>query len=133
MRDSSFVIPTPSLLAEAVKIISDMHIKEQNRDTPGELYEYLLSQLQTAGKNGQFRTPRHIIRMMIEILDPKFGDRICDPACGTAGFLVASYEHILRGNTSKDLLKENNLAGDKMNDAQWQVLREESLYGYDFD
>ena len=133
MKDSSFTIPTPSLLTEAVKIINDMHIKEQNRDTQGDIYEYLLSQLQTAGKNGQFRTPRHIIRMMIEILDPKFGDRICDPACGTAGFLVASYEHILRGNTSKDLLKENNLAGDKMNDAQWQVLREESLYGYDFD
>lgn len=133
MKDSSFTIPTPSLLAEAVKIINDMHIKEQNRDTQGDIYEYLLSQLQTAGKNGQFRTPRHIIKMMIEILDPKFGDRICDPACGTAGFLVAAYEHILRSNTSKDLLKEGNLAGDKMNDAQWQVLREESLYGFDFD
>ena len=66
------------------------------RDTQGDIYEYLLSHLQTSGKNGQFRTPRHIIKMMVEILDPKYGDKICDPACGTAGFLVASYEHILK-------------------------------------
>lgn len=133
MKDSSFTIPTASLLAEAVKIINDMHIKEQNRDTKGDIYEYLLSQLQTAGKNGQFRTPRHIIQMMAEILEPKYGDRICDPACGTAGFLVAAYEHILRSNTSADLVKEGNFAGDKLNDNQWRILREESLYGYDFD
>lgn len=133
MKDSSFTIPTASLLVEAVKIINDMHIKEQNRDTKGDIYEYLLSQLQTAGKNGQFRTPRHIIKMMTEILDPKFGDKICDPACGTAGFLVAAYDHILRNNTSKELVREGNFAGDKMNDSQWNILREESLYGYDFD
>lgn len=133
MKDSSFTIPTVSLLAEAVKIINDMHIKEQNRDTQGDIYEYLLSQLQTAGKNGQFRTPRHIIRMMTEILGPKYGDKICDPACGTAGFLVAAYEHILKNNTSKELVREGNFAGDKMNDVQWKILREESLYGYDFD
>jgi type I restriction enzyme M protein len=133
MRDSSFTIPTASLLAEAVKIINDMHIKEQNRDTKGDIYEYLLSQLQTAGKNGQFRTPRHIINMMTEILDPKYGDKVADPACGTAGFLVSVYEHILKNNTSKELVKQGNYAGDKLNENQWRVLREESLYGYDFD
>jgi len=133
MKDASFTIPTASLLKEAIKIINDMHIKEQNRDTQGDMYEYLLSQLQTAGRNGQFRTPRHIIRMMTEILDPKYGDKICDPACGTAGFLVAAYEHILKNNTSKELVREGNFAGDKMNDVQWEFLREESLYGYDFD
>ena len=68
-----------------------MHIKEQNRDTKGDLYEYLLGQLATAGKNGQFRTPRHIINMMTELLNPKYGDKICDPACGTAGFLVSAF------------------------------------------
>ena len=57
-------------------------------DTKGDIYEYLLSELKTSGKNGQFRTPRHIIRMMVELLDPKIGETICDPACGTAGFLV---------------------------------------------
>lgn len=133
MKDASFTIPTASLLVEAVKIINDMHIKEQNRDTKGDLYEYLLSQLQTAGKNGQFRSPRHIIRMMVEILNPQYGDKICDPACGTAGFLVAAFEHILKQNTSAELAKEGNYAGDKLNENQWRILRDESLYGYDFD
>lgn len=133
MKDSSFTIPTASLLVEAVKIINDMHIKEQNRDTKGDIYEYLLSQLQTAGKNGQFRSPRHIIQMMTEILGPKYGDKICDPACGTAGFLITAYEHILKNNTSRELVKEGNFAGDKLNENQWRILRDESIYGYDFD
>ncbi len=133
MKDASFTIPTASLLAEAIKIINDMHIKEQNRDTQGDIYEYLLSQLTTAGKNGQFRTPRHIIKMMVEILNPKFGDKICDPACGTAGFLIASYEHILKNNTSKELLRAGNFAGDKLDENQWDILREEIFYGYDID
>jgi type I restriction enzyme M protein len=133
MKNASFAIPTASLLAEAVKIINDMHIKEQNRDTKGDIYEYLLGQLSTAGKNGQFRTPRHIIKMMTELLDPKYGDKICDPACGTAGFLVSAFEHILKNNTSAELVKEGNYAGDKLNDNQWRILRDETLYGYDFD
>ncbi len=133
MKDSSFTIPIPSLLAEAVKIINEMHIKEQNRDTQGDIYEYLLSQLRTAGMNGQFRTPRHIIRMMTDIVNPKLGEIICDPACGTAGFLVSAYENILRNNTSYEFVKEGNLTGDKLNDKQWQILREKSLFGYDFD
>ncbi|MBL7002293.1 MAG: N-6 DNA methylase [Nitrosopumilus sp.] len=133
MTDASFSIPTASLLAEAVKIINDMHIKEQNRDVQGDIYEYLLSQLQTSGKNGQFRTPRHIIKMMVELLDPKYGNKICDPACGTAGFLISSFEHILRNNTSKKLMRDGNFAGDKLNDDQWDILREETFYGFDFD
>ena len=133
MKNASFAIPTGSLLVEAVKIINDMHIKEQNRDTKGDIYEYLLSQLQTAGKNGQFRTPRHIIKMMTELVDPKYGDKICDPACGTAGFLVSAFEHILKNNTSANLVKEGNYAGDKLNENQWRILRDETLYGYDFD
>ena len=133
MKDASFTIPTASLLAEAVKIINDMHIKEQNRDTKGDLYEYLLSQLQTAGKNGQFRSPRHIIRMMVEILEPRYGEKICDPACGTAGFLIVAYEYILEFNTAKDLVKAGYLAGDHLNENQWRILREETFYGYDFD
>ncbi len=139
MKDSVFNIPTASLLIEAVKIINSMHIKEQNRDTKGDLYEYLLSELKTAGKNGQFRTPRHIIKMMVELLEPKYGENICDPACGTAGFLVSSYEHILKNNTSKELIKkdeegnEYNFVGDKLNDNQHKVLRESTLNGFDFD
>jgi type I restriction enzyme M protein len=133
MKNASPNIPTPSLLSEAVKIINDMHIKEQNRDTKGDLYEYLLSHLQTAGKNGQFRTPRHIIKMMVELVNPEYGEKICDPACGTAGFLVAAFEHILKKNTSVDLVKQENYAGDKLNENQWRILRDDTLYGYDFD
>lgn len=139
MKDSAFAIPTPSLLIEAVKIINNMHIKEQNRDTKGDLYEYLLSELKTAGKNGQFRTPRHIIKMMVELTDPKIGDNICDPACGTAGFLVGSFEHILKNNTSKEFIKkdefgnEYNFKGDKLKELQWDTLRERTFYGFDFD
>src|SRR3989338_353880 len=139
MKDAVFSIPTPSLLIEAVKIINEMHIKEQNRDTQGDIYEYLLGELTTAGKNGQFRTPRHIIKMMVEMADPKFNDKICDPACGTAGFLINTYEHILKNNTSKDLIKkddegnEYNFKGDKLNQNQWKMLRESTFYGYDID
>lgn len=139
MKDSSFSIPTPSLLIEAVKIINDMHIKEQNRDAQGDIFEYLLSELTTAGKNGQFRTPRHIIKMMVELADPSLDDRICDPACGTAGFLVCAYDHILKRNTSKEFIKkdeegnEYNFKADKLTDKQIEMLKKEVIYGFDID
>jgi len=140
MQDAVFVIPKASLLQEAVKIIDDMHIAEQNIDVQGDLYEYLLMQLTTAGKNGQFRTPRHIIRMMVKLVDPKVGDRICDPAAGTGGFLVNAYEHILESNTSPDVLeydsegKPHHLIGDKIADKKLlKFLKSQALTGYDFD
>ena len=139
MKDAVFVIPTPSLLIESVKLINEMHIKEQNSDTKGDIYEYLLSELTTAGKNGQFRTPRHIIKMMIELVNPQIGENVCDPACGTAGFLIATLEHILKNNTSKERIKvddegnEYNFFGDKLTNVQWQVLEKETLQGFDID
>ncbi len=140
MQDAVFIIPKPSLLQEAVKIIDEMHISEQNIDVQGDLYEYLLMQLTTAGKNGQFRTPRHIIRMMVKLVDPKVGDRICDPAAGTGGFLVNAYEHILESNTSADVLeyddegKPHHLIGDKIADKKLlKFLKSQALTGYDFD
>ncbi|MCK6543006.1 type I restriction-modification system subunit M [bacterium] len=140
MEDAVFVIPKASLLQEAVKIIDDMHISEQNVDVQGDLYEYLLSQLTTSGKNGQFRTPRHIIRMITKLVDPKIGQRICDPACGTGGFLVAAYEQILEENTTPDLIerdedgKAHHLIGDKIADKKlMQFLKSRALTGYDFD
>ena len=140
MEDAMFSIPKASLLQEAVKIIDDMHISEQNIDVQGDLYEYLLGQLSTAGKNGQFRTPRHIIRMMTKLIDPKIGERICDPAAGTAGFLVSAYEHILESNTSTDILtyddegKAHNLIGDKItNPKLHEFLKSRALTGFDFD
>ena len=125
MKDASFSLPTASLLIEAVNIINDLHIKEQNQDTQGDIYEYLLSELQSAGKNGQFRTPRHIIKMMIDLAKPGLGDRILDPACGTAGFLVNAYEHILKKNQKNGV---STLSPQKK-----KMLDEDTLYGYDID
>lgn len=139
MKDAVFAIPTGTLLTEATSIIDGMHIKEQNLDTKGDIYEYLLSELKTSGKNGQFRTPRHIIQMMVELLDPKSGETICDPACGTAGFLVNAYQHILQANTSEDLIKIDdegnpyNFKGDRLSQDEFKFIKNKSLYGYDFD
>lgn len=125
MKGSNFGIPTASLLIEAVNIINDMHIKEQNQDTQGDIYEYLLSELTTSGKNGQFRTPRHIINMMVDLVNPKVGDKILDPACGTAGFLVNTYQHILQAN------KKDGVS--TLTPYKKKLLDEESIYGYDID
>lgn len=149
MQDAVFIIPKPSLLVEAVGIIDDIYAEiERERqdngqtfhDTQGDIYEYLLSEISTSGKNGQFRTPRHIIQMIVELVDPKLGEQICDPACGTGGFLLGAYQHILTDHTSPELRhKDENgfmrgLVGDKLtDDRQWEILRDKTFYGYDFD
>lgn len=92
MTDAVFIIPTPTLLDKVVNMIE--HIPMHDRDTKGDLYEYMLSKIATAGKNGQFRTPRHIIKLMVELIEPNPKDIICDPACGTCGFLVAAAEYL---------------------------------------
>ena len=91
MKGATFMIPTPRLLDMVVQMIDK--IKMDDRDTKGDLYEYLLSKIATAGTNGQFRTPRHIINMMVEITKPNRDDRICDPSAGSAGFLVSAGEY----------------------------------------
>jgi type I restriction enzyme M protein len=88
MKDARFTIPTPALLARVVDLLDQVPMED--RDTKGDLYEYMLSKIASAGQNGQFRTPRHIIRLMVEMVAPGPKDIICDPACGTAGFLVAT-------------------------------------------
>jgi len=140
LQSAVFMIPKPSLLQEAVSLIDDLNVTARNQDEQGDIYEYLLGELNQAGKSGQFRTPRHIIRMMVEIINPQIGEKICDPACGTAGFLVNAYQHILKVNTSEDLIKydeegvAHNLVGDKIVEKKhWTLLREHTLYGYDFD
>ncbi len=97
MKGATFMIPTPRLLDQVVQMISK--IKMDDRDTKGDLYEYLLSKIATAGTNGQFRTPRHIIKMMVNIMQPTQEDTICDPACGSAGFLVAVSEYVHEHHT----------------------------------
>jgi len=118
MSNAVFSIPSAPLLIEATKIINSLDIKEQNADTKGDLYEYLLSELSTAGKNGQFRTPRHIIDLMVKLTNPQSHETICDPACGTAGFLVAAYEHILNS--------------EKLNKTKKKMLQD-SLHGFEID
>ena len=92
MAGATFLISTPRLLDQVVQMIDK--IQMDDRDTKGDLYEYMLSKLASAGTNGQFRTPRHIIKMMVEMTQPKKDDVICDPSCGTAGFMVAAGEYI---------------------------------------
>ncbi|MDL2252919.1 type I restriction-modification system subunit M [Ruminococcaceae bacterium OttesenSCG-928-I18] len=98
MADAIFKVPTPQLLEKIVTSLDDMYTYIEQlpdkQDARGDLYEYMLSKLSTAGTNGQFRTPRHIIRMMVELLDLQPNDTICDPACGTSGFLVAAGEYL---------------------------------------
>lgn len=98
MKDAQLMVQKPSLLVKAIAMVDELPL--DNGDTKGDLYEYLLSKLTTAGINGQFRTPRHIIRAMVELLDPIATDRICDPACGTAGFLSVAYEFMLQKYSS---------------------------------
>lgn len=92
MKGATFMIPTPKLLDRVVQQIDKLPL--QNRDTKGDLYEYMLGKIAEAGTNGQFRTPRHIIRMMVELMEPQKEDTICDPSCGTAGFLVGAGQYI---------------------------------------
>ncbi len=103
MKGATFMIPTPRLLAQVVEMLSNIDMTD--RDTKGDVYEYLLSKIASAGQNGQFRTPRHIIRMMVDMVRPLMDDVICDPACGTAGFLTASGEYI-REHFANELLTE---------------------------
>jgi len=123
----------PTLRA-VIQGIHEMSFDTGNGDDPkGDMYEYLLSKLSTSGTNGQFRTPRHIIDMIVKLVDPKSGMRICDPACGTAGFLISAYKHILRQNTSKPELEKGHVSGDLLKPAQWRFLEEQAFIGYDND
>ncbi|MGV9013530.1 MAG: type I restriction-modification system subunit M [Flavobacteriales bacterium] len=104
MKGATFMISTARLLDRAVQMISQLDMAD--RDTKGDLYEYLLSKISSAGRNGQFRTPRHIIRMIVQLMEPKPEDQICDPAAGTCGFLVAASEELRRTHPDAFLQKK---------------------------
>lgn len=120
MEDAMFLFPKPSTLARVVELMDQMELK--NRDTKGDMYEYMLSKLSVAGQNGQFRTPRHIIKMMVDLTQPKPLENIADPACGTAGFLVAAGEYI-----------RSNHASDMVDEKARTHFQTEMFTGYDFD
>lgn len=120
MRDARFTIPTAALLSKVVDMLDDIPMAD--RDTNGDLYEYLLSKIASAGVNGQFRTPRHIIDLMVKMTAPKPTDEICDPASGTAGFLVAASEYVRDEHASV------------LTDAtQRKHFHSSMFHGYDFD
>ena len=140
MQNAECKINKPSLLIEACKLIDLMEIAQQQQDVQGDLYEYLLSKLSTAGRNGQFRTPRHIIRMMVQMIAPRPRERIGDLAAGTCGFLVNAYQYILETNTSADILSyddqgwPHHLIGDRLQEDEQKALKSpESLRGFDND
>ncbi|MFA7158017.1 MAG: class I SAM-dependent DNA methyltransferase [Kiritimatiellia bacterium] len=123
----------PTLRA-VIQGIQDFDLEAHDgRDLKGDMYEYLLSRLAASGTNGQFRTPRHIIDLIVELVDPRPGRRICDPACGTAGFLISAFTRILRQNTKAADLRRGNADGSLLKPAQWKFLEEQAFTGFDND
>jgi type I restriction enzyme M protein len=120
MKDARFTIPTAALLAKVVDLID--HVPMEDRDTKGDLYEFMLSKIASAGQNGQFRTPRHIIALMVALMAPTAKDIVCDPACGTCGFLVAVGEYLRKYHP--EILRDA-LAREHFHHGMF--------HGYDFD
>ncbi|WP_298393907.1 type I restriction-modification system subunit M [uncultured Azonexus sp.] len=150
MKNAVFIIPKPMLLVEAVKTIDEIfEVMERDsringqafQDIQGDVYEMLLSEIATAGKNGQFRTPRHIIKLMADLVQPQLGHKIADPACGSGGFLLGAYQYIVTQLAiragSKNLVPDEDgfvrtsVAASLTASAQKTL--QESLYGYDID
>lgn len=127
------IFDQPTLRA-VIQVIYAMDLDpREGHDLKGDMYEYMLSKLAMSGTNGQFRTPRHIIHMIVDLVDPKANQRVCDPACGTAGFLISAYNHILADNTSKSTQARGVQDGDLLKPAQWRFLEEQAFTGYDND
>jgi len=123
----------PTLRA-VVQAIHGMDLSAHDgHDLKGDMYEYLLSKLSASGTNGQFRTPRHIIDLIVALVNPQPKHRICDPACGTAGFLISAFTHILRQNTKPADLKRGLADGGQLKPAQWKFLEEQAFTGFDND
>lgn len=150
MKNAVFIIPKPALLVEAVKTIDDIfEVMERDsrengqafQDIQGDVYEMLLSEIATAGKNGQFRTPRHVIKLMADLVQPQLGHKIADPACGSGGFLLGAYQYIVTQLAikagSKDLTPDEDgfvrtsVAAALTEKAQ--AILASSLWGYDID
>jgi type I restriction enzyme M protein len=123
----------PTLRA-VVQGIHEMDLAANNgHDFKGDMYEYLLSQLAASGTNGQFRTPRHIIDLIVALVDPQPGQRMADPASGTAGFHISMFMHILRNHTKPADLKRGIIDGSLLKPAQWKFLEEQAFTGFDND
>ena len=141
-ENASVVVPNGATLRRAVDIISPISFMAEDADVKGDLFEILSSDLGSQKKAAQFRTPRHLIRIITEMVDPKIGETVCDPACGTGGFLIAAYEHILLNNTSPEFVREaigpyglpvRRGIGDKLKRGQWNFLQKGAIHGFESD
>lgn len=134
LKDLAFIITKPSLLSETVEALEEIfNILEEDdngyMDSLGDMYEYLLSEISSSGKNGQFRTPRHIIKMITQLVNPQIGEKVFDPSVGTAGFLVSAYTHMLQPYTEK-----NSRLGANLTDSDlWDKLSNDTFFGNDSD
>jgi type I restriction enzyme M protein len=144
MQNAALLIPSPRMLTEAVKKIDEIFVElqKENRfiDAQGDFYELLLGELNQAGKNGQFRTPTHVIELIVELLSPQLGNKIADPACGTAGFLLAAYKYLITQFTSAEYCQpdENGflrgtLADKLVDEKMKELLERETFFGFDID
>ena len=141
MHGARLVIDEPTVLTQVVALVDGLHLDRADADTKGDLFEHVLKQIKQAGELGQFRTPRHIIRTIVEIVDPKIGETVYDPAAGTAGFLVAAYNHIRLANSSAGGKQRVELdgkpivrgLGDMLSAAQTSALQSKTFFGNDVD
>lgn len=141
MHGARLTIDEPTVLTQVVSLVDGLRLDQADADTKGDLFEHILRQIRQAGELGQFRTPRHIIRAIVEIVDPKIGETIYDPAAGTAGFLVAAYNHIRLANSSPSAIieveidgkKQKRGLGDMLSAAQISALQTATFFGNDVD
>jgi type I restriction enzyme M protein len=141
MNGARLSIDEPTVLTQVVNLVDGLRLDQADTDTKGDLFEHVLRQIKQAGELGQFRTPRHIIRAIVEMLDPKIGETIYDPAAGTAGFLVAAFNYIRLANSSPNGIHEEEVdgkkqkrgIGDKLSASQVSVLQNSTFYGNDVD
>jgi type I restriction enzyme M protein len=141
MRAARLSIDEPTVLTQVVTLVNELRLEQADPDTKGDLFEHVLRQIKQAGELGQFRTPRHVIRAIVDLLDPRIGETVYDPAAGTAGFLVAAYEHIRLANSSQQGRDVAELEGktferghgDRLRDVQWRKLQTATFYGNDVD
>ena len=141
MDGARLVIDEPTVLTQVVSQLNDLHLDRVDADTKGDLFEHVLRQIRQAGELGQFRTPRHVIRALVRLVDPRIGETIHDPAVGTAGFLVGAWDHIRLANSSADGFEEVDAEGktirrglgDMLNRNAVRELQEATFYGSDVD
>lgn len=141
MTGARLSIDEPTVLTQVINLVDGLRLDASDSDTKGDLFEHVLRQIKQAGELGQFRTPRHVIRAIVEMIDPKVGETIYDPAAGTAGFLVAAYNHIRLANSSPSAISAADMdgkvqrrgLGDKLSAPQVSALQSATFYGNDVD